>query len=157
MPRTERQYQRIKTSTSNQAILRDSGYTPVFSSNVSAIQRDGSKLYIRFHNGSVYMYPNEGQNFNKLLTSPSKGEWVWRNLRAKKAPFNKVGSFPLQGDADLTDKDVIALAARTLPKDKLLLAKEMTTLLTKLPDDIFMHTVPQNSLLTLGVISTLVG
>lgn len=108
MPRVEYKYERIKTPVSDQKTLRDAGFTPFFSSNVSAGQRDGKDLFIRFHNGTVYQYPNKGDRFGELLTSPSKGQWVWRNLRNTNAPFNKVGSFPLQGDRDLTDEELEA-------------------------------------------------
>ena len=106
MPRTVYEYERIKTSVANQQILRSQGYTPVFSSNVSAIQRNVSDLYIRFHNGSVYLYPNQGDRFNDLLTSPSKGKWVWRELRRKNVPYSRVGDFPLDGDLDLTNEQM---------------------------------------------------
>lgn len=108
MPRTVYEYERIKTSVDNQRILREKGWTPVFSSNVSAIQRRLNNLYIRFHNSSIYVYPQQGSKFGELLTSPSKGKWVWDNLRRKNVAYSKVGSLPLEGDRDLTDKELEA-------------------------------------------------
>lgn len=105
--RIDYEYPRIKTSVGNQAILRSQGYTPVFSSNVSAIQRKLKDLYIRFHNGSVYKYPNQGSKYGDLLLSPSKGKWVWANLRRKNVAYSKVGDFPLTGDSDLTDEQLL--------------------------------------------------
>jgi hypothetical protein len=102
------EYPRIKTSVENQAILRSQGYTPVFSSNVSAIQRDGPDLYIRFHNGAVYVYPNQGSNYGDLLLSPSKGKWVWANLRRKNVAYAEVGNLPLDGDVDLTTEQLMS-------------------------------------------------
>ena len=112
MPRTVYEYKRIETSVDNQRILREQGYTPVFSSNVSAIQRKLKDLYIRFHNGAVYKYPNQGSNFNSLLTSPSKGKWVWANLRRKNVAYSKVGSMPLDGDIDFTTEELFAMVAK---------------------------------------------
>ena len=106
MPKKVYEYERIKTSVDNQRILKEQGYTPVYSSNVSAIQRQLKDLYIRFHNGSVYVYPGSGDMFNDLLTSSSKGKWVWANLRRPNKPYNKVGSMPLEGDRDFTDVEL---------------------------------------------------
>ena len=107
MPRTVYEYERILTSVENQQILRSQGYTPVFSSNVSGIQRKGNDLYIRFHNASIYVYPNQGNRFNDLLLSPSKGKWVWRELRRKNVAYSQVGSLPLDGDLDLSNDEMM--------------------------------------------------
>ena len=109
--RVNYEYPRIKTSVENQAILRSQGYTPVFSSNVSGIQRQDRDLYIRFHNGSIYVYPNQGSNFGDLLLSPSKGKWVWANLRRKNVSYSKVGTLPLEGDLDLTTDEMMSRLA----------------------------------------------
>jgi len=106
MPRTEYEYERILIPVSDQQTLRELGYSPVFSSNVSAISRVNSTLYIRFHNGSVYQYPNQGSKYGDLLTAPSKGKWVWDNLRRKNVSYSKVGNIPLDGDRDLTDEEL---------------------------------------------------
>ena len=108
MPRTIYKYERIKTSVSDQQSLRSLGFFPVFSSNVSAIKRVFSTLVIRFHNGSVYSYPNSGDKYGDLLTSPSKGKWVWDNLRRKNVAYFKGDSIPLSGDKDLTDEELMA-------------------------------------------------
>jgi len=127
MPQKVNKFERIKTPVSDQKTLRDAGYTPFFSSNVSAGQRDDKDLFIRFHNGSVYKYPNQGKNFGDLLLSPSKGKWVWANLRRKNVTFSKVGSFPLAGDRDLTDEELFA-EFQKIPKVKL--PPKLTTMLS---------------------------
>jgi hypothetical protein len=129
MPRTVYEYERILTPVSDQKTLRAEGYTPFFSSNVSAGQRDGKDLFIRFHNGSVYKYPNKGSQFNDLLLSPSKGKWVWGNLRRPNVAFSKVGSFPLKGDLDLTDEQ---METKFLQLDKKILAPKLTAFLSTL-------------------------
>jgi hypothetical protein len=132
MPRTVYEYERILTPVSDQRTLRAEGYTPFFSSNVSAGQRDGSDLYIRFHNGSVYIYPNKGSRFNDLLVSPSKGKWVWKNLRKANVSYSKVGSFPLTGDRDLTDEEMFTeISKTTTPIQITLLDSFLSTLLPK--------------------------
>lgn len=164
MPRTEYKYKRIKTSVENQEILRDNGYTPVFSSNVSAIQRNGADLFIRFHNGNVYQYPRKGKDFNSLLTSASKGKWVWANLRGKNVSYNKVGDFPLTGDLDLTTAQ---MEERLAQIGKLEIAKEMVTALTvNSIRDVALKSLASKSLLeslttpdpfNIGILSTIVG
>ena len=162
--RIDYEYPRIKTSVENQKILRDSGYTPVFSSNVSAIQRTGADLFIRFHNGNVYQYPRKGNRYGDLLTSPSKGKWVWANLRATNAPFTKVGDFPLTGDLDLTTSQ---MEDRLAQIGKLAIAKEMVSALAVTSiKDVAINTIATKSILDtltvrepfyLSIISTLVG
>ena len=114
MPRTVYEYERISIPMSNQKILREQGYTPFYSSNVSGGQRTGKDLYIRFHNGSVYVYPNQGKRFGDLALSPSKGKWVWANLRRPNVSYSKVGSMPLTGDRDVTDEELFEEASRVL-------------------------------------------
>ena len=147
--RIDYKYPRIKTSVENQKILKEQGYTPVFSSNVSAIQRNGADLFIRFHNGVVYQYPRRGKQFNSLLVSPSKGEWVWNNLRKTNASFNKVGDFPLTGDLDLTTSQ---MEDRLAQIGKLEIAKEMVSALavTSIKD------IALNSIVSRSLLSTLI-
>lgn len=121
MPQKTYKYKRIKTPVSDQRTLREKGYSPFFSSNVSAGMRDDKDLYIRFHNGSVYKYPDKGEQFGDLLLSSSKGKWVWNNLRRKNVSYSKVGSFPLVGDRDLTDEELFA----EIKKQKLVIQKPM--------------------------------
>jgi hypothetical protein len=127
MPRKVYEYERIKTPVSDQKTLREAGYTPFFSSNVSAGQRDDKDLYIRFHNGNIYKYPNKGNRFNDLLLSASKGKWVWANLRRTHATFSKVGSMPLAGDRDLTDEELFKEFEKL---DKVKLPPKLTSMLS---------------------------
>lgn len=127
MPRKVYEYKRIKTPVSDQKTLREAGYTPFFSSNVSAGQRDDNDLFIRFHNGNIYKYPNKGNQFNDLALSSSKGKWVWANLRRPKVAFSKVGSFPLAGDRDLTDDELFAAFEKL---DKVKLPPKLTSMLS---------------------------
>ena len=160
MPKTVYPFKRIKTSVADQQTLKDAGYTPFFSSNVSAGQRDGSDLYIRFHNGSVYKYPNQGENFSELIVSGSKGKWVWANLRRTKAPFTKVGGFPLAGDIDLTDEEIITLAKdKKIFSELIKLIGEETVSVSKaslgIVDKSFLTTVVSNeSVLLTGIIAS---
>ena len=153
MPRVEYEYKRILTPVSDQQTLRDKGYSPFFSSNVSAGQRDGDDLYIRFHNGSVYLYPNQGKNFGDLLTSPSKGKWVWANLRRKNVAFSKVGSFPLAGDRDLTDEEMFKeIKERRLPS--FLITSLLDTLIVNEQSSFLSTLVSKEDLFIKGIIAT---
>lgn len=102
----KRPYQRIAQPISEIAVLSQRGYTPVFSSNVSAVSEDGIDLYIRFHNGSVYKYLNKANKFESILAASSKGKWVWRFLRRPNASFERVSDFPLANDLDVTDEEL---------------------------------------------------
>ena len=71
-------------------------YTPVSSSNVQGIQYEleTETLTITFNNDTTYEYPGVNADMAlSMLTSTSKGQWVWRNLRKPGWPFLKVGTF----------------------------------------------------------------
>ena len=74
--------------------LSNLGYQFVNSSNVSALSVIDNDLYIRFHNGSVYRYPNSANLYETILQSNSKGKAVWKYLRRARKPYEKVGSLP---------------------------------------------------------------
>lgn len=108
-----RDYQRILPDFETRTKLREQGYTWVLSSNVSAVRAFGNDLIIRFHNGSVYKYPNQGARYTDLIDSESKGRWVWNNLRRPNVPYNQLGSMPLEGDLDMTDEEVMRVGITT--------------------------------------------
>ena len=153
MPRTVYEYERIHTSVSDQRTLREKGYTPFFSSNVSAGQRVGKDLYIRFHNGNIYKYPNKGSRFNDLLLSPSKGKWVWANLRRKNVSYSKVGSMPLSGDRDLSYDELFA-AYEKIDKKTVTprLSSFLSTLLGEDETSLVSTMLLKNTLFTKGLI-----
>ena len=114
-----RDYRRVRHSPDQKHKLAQSGFQHVLSSNVSAISRTGTKasdsLLIRFHNGSVYEYPNKAQEYQGLLSSNSKGKWVWTHLKGRggkgygadhSATYKKIGKIPLKGDLPITDKQM---------------------------------------------------
>lgn len=101
-----RDYQRYRMTPRERSFLGLNGLQSVLSSNVSAIGVKGTDLLIRFHNGSVYSYRNRGEDYDKLLQSNSKGKWVWRNLRRKNAPYEKLGVIPLPDDIGVTDEEI---------------------------------------------------
>ena len=103
----KRDYQRILPDFESRQQLRVQGYTWVLSSNVSAVRRFGNDLIVRFHNSSVYRYPNQAQNYDSMINSDSKGRWVWNNLRRPNVPYEKLGAMPLGQDLDLTDEEVM--------------------------------------------------
>jgi hypothetical protein len=102
-----REYQRILPSDKSIDILEEHGLEWVFSSNVSAATVRGRDLIVRFHNGSMYSYSNQGKLFERLMGAASKGKWVWRFLRRPNVPFTKIGSLPLAEDTDESDFEVI--------------------------------------------------
>ncbi len=104
---TLRQHQRIMPSPKSRKTLREGGYTWVLSSNVSAVAVRGDDLFIRFHNGSLYQYPRQGDRFNDMIESSSKGRWVWNNLRRPNVTYRKVGTLPLPEDTIEPDEEVM--------------------------------------------------
>jgi hypothetical protein len=108
-----RDYQRILPDFKTRTKLREQGYTWVLSSNVSAVRVFGNDLIIRFHNGSVYKYPNQGLQYDDMINSESKGRWVWNNLRRTNVPYSKLGSMPLETDLDMTDEEVMQVGITT--------------------------------------------
>ena len=100
-------YKRILPSRQSRSEMRKRGYTWVLSSNVSGVASRGEDLYIRFHNGSVYQYPNQGDKMHQLLDASSKGRWVWDNLRRPNVSYRRVGELPLDEDIDYTDEEIM--------------------------------------------------
>jgi len=125
MPRKVHKFKRILTPVSDQKTLRKKGWTPFFSSNVS----EGDDLFIRFHNGSIYKYSGMGDRFEDLLFSSSKGKWVWANIRRTSQSFAKVGSLPLTGDRDLTDKEIFAEIKKRPPMKDSKTARLLSTII----------------------------
>jgi len=103
----DRKYQRILHSKASEQKLEENGYEVLLSSNVSAAARRGDDLIIRFHNGSLYKYPNQGKNFLRLVAASSHGKWVWRFLRRPNKPYMKIGSLPLPEDRLVSDEEII--------------------------------------------------
>jgi len=155
MPKIIHEFKRIKTSTADQKKLKDEGFTPFFSSNVSAGDRRGSDLFIRFHNGSIYKYPNQGKNFGDLLLSSSKGKWVWQNLRNRNVAFSKVGSLPLNGDRDLTDDELFnEIQNLKVSVQKPIITSLLSTVVPTENVSFLTTLVSRQELLTVGIIAS---
>ena len=101
-----RDYQRYRFTPRERSFLGLQGLQPVLSSNVAAVGVRNTELLIRFHNGSVYSYRGKADQYENILKSNSKGKWVWRNLRRKNAPYEKIGVIPLPDDIGVTDEDI---------------------------------------------------
>lgn len=66
---------------------------PVSSSNLAAVGYDKSRkiLEIEFRTGAIYQYQAVHANTARgLLAAPSKGKYVWKNIRGKYS-FSKAG------------------------------------------------------------------
>ena len=107
------------TSSNNELITKElqggnwviSGVT---STNVDTIAYDSNslKLYVRFKNGSKYVYSGVSPQIAIMFkTAPSKGKFVWSVLRGnlKKGGtycYQKIGSFPKWiGESGLVDQN----------------------------------------------------
>jgi hypothetical protein len=101
-----RDYQRYEHTESERARLDQSGYTPVLSSNVSAIGEYNGDLYIRFHGGNSYVYPNSGDLYRPMLQSSSKGRFVWNRLRRANVPYRRIANVRLPKDVPSKDMNL---------------------------------------------------
>ena len=101
-----RKYKRIRPSSDEKNKLAENNLQWVLSSNVSAVGSVGDDLIIRFHNGSLYKYPGNGNLLNAMLKSASKGHFVWIKLRRPNARYQRIGSLPLLSDIQLNDEDL---------------------------------------------------
>lgn len=101
-----RDYQRIRHSMSEKVKLAENGLQWTLSSNISAVGKFGNDLVIRFHNGSLYKYPDNVKHFSPMLASNSKGKYFWRKLRRPGAKFIKIGSLPFDSDIEETDEEL---------------------------------------------------
>ena len=113
----KRKYKRLMPTVRETAILSREGFTPLASSNVSAASERNGDLFIRFWNGSLYRYPNQGKNFERLVGAASHGKWVWRFLRRPEVPYERVGSLPLDRDLDITDEELFEDMTRIKVED----------------------------------------
>ena len=104
-----REYKRFRPSPAEKIKLRNAGLQWTLSSNVSAVGTVGDDLIIRFINGSLYQYPNQGKLFDKMMASNSKGHFVWVKLRKPKVAYMKIGALPLDSDAQVSDDELMKL------------------------------------------------
>ena len=103
-----RDYQRLEHTKEERDRLDRAGFTPVLSSNVSAIGEHNGDLYIRFHGGNSYIYPNSGDLYRPMLQSSSKGRFVWNQLRRKNVPYRRIANVILPKDVPSRDMNLPA-------------------------------------------------
>src|SRR6056297_2375211 len=97
MPR-QRDDGKFEHTQGEERFLITKGFKPVVSSNVSAVGRRDEVLFVRFHGGATYAYPESGNLYQKMINSSSKGKFVWNELRRKNVPYYKTGSVNLKPD-----------------------------------------------------------
>lgn len=95
-----RKYTRLAHTPSESVTLSNRGLRPVVSSNVSAVGLKDGALIVRFHGGATYEYPGSGDKFETMLNSPSKGKFVWRELRRAGVPYNRIGDVVIPDDVE---------------------------------------------------------
>ena len=101
----KRKYTRLAHTAKESVYLSSRGLRPVISSNVSAVGMKDNALIVRFHGGATYSYPGQGDRFEDIINAPSKGKWVWRELRRAGVAYNKIGSVEIIDDVD--DRDLM--------------------------------------------------
>ena len=103
---THREYRRRRPNSNEKIQLANNGLQWTLSSNVSAVGVNDDSLIIRFHNGSLYEYPNQAKLFDSMMKSNSKGKFVWAKLRRPRVAYQKIGSLPFNDDAQISDEDL---------------------------------------------------
>lgn len=56
-------------------------YTPVQSSNISAVAKDGKDLLVKFKNGTEYRYSDAGDHYDGLIGADSVGRHFGVHIR----------------------------------------------------------------------------
>lgn len=118
----KRKYTRLAHTLPESQMLNDIGFKAVVSSNVSAVAIRGDALVIRFHGGATYEYPGMRDRYTDIMSAPSKGKWVWRELRRKSVAYNRIGDIEIEDDVD--DRDLMREDA-VEPDDTLMLVSTM--------------------------------
>ena len=121
----KRKYTRLAHTLDETNLLRDRGFKSVVSSNVSAVAIQGDALVIRFHGGATYEYPGMRDRYTDIMSAPSKGKWVWREIRRKNAPYNRVGDIVIEDDVDDVDGRDLMREDAVEPDDTLMLVSTM--------------------------------
>lgn len=56
--------------------------TPVESSNLESVGHDGTNLFVRFKNGSIYVYLHVPESlYQELLAADSKGKYLGKHIK----------------------------------------------------------------------------
>ena len=121
----KRKYTRLAHTLDETNLLRDRGFKSVVSSNVSAVAIQGDALVIRFHGGATYEYPGMRDRYTDIMSAPSKGKWVWREIRRKNAPYNRVGDIVIEDAVDDVDGRDLMREDAVEPDDTLMLVSTM--------------------------------
>lgn len=98
------EYPRIRQTAKQKNFLAKNGLQHILSSFISAAGTNDNKLYIRFHNDSLYEYPNQAHKFDDLMKSNSKGQYFNKNIRPTKN-YKKLASLPFPDGGGLTISD----------------------------------------------------
>lgn len=83
--------------------------TPVISSNVDSVGREGDALRVKFHSGGVYDYPGAGNRENEMLGAPSKGKFLHYQIK---------GSYPYIKRSNL-DETTRAIGPQNMTEDEM--------------------------------------
>lgn len=103
----QRRYTRLAHTPGESVFLQQQGLRPVVSSNVSAAGVRDNDLIVRFHGGATYAYSGLADRVNDLLSAPSKGKWVWRELRKAGVAYQRTTDVDMVGDVE--DKSLLDL------------------------------------------------
>lgn len=106
-------YRRIRQTTRQSVWLGEKGYTTIVSSFISAASVKDDDLYIRFHNGSLYVYYGFAKEFDNLMKANSKGQYFHRRIRPT-MNYKKLGDMPFP--TNIADKPMLEMSDEAMFK-----------------------------------------
>lgn len=74
-------FPKIRLTNAQKRELRQEGYTPLSSSNIAGVRQSGNDLYLKFHDGDEYIYPNRANFYDDFVEALSPGRYLWRTIR----------------------------------------------------------------------------
>lgn len=93
---------RLQPSGVQKQKLAEWGLQWVTSSFISAVGYSDNDLYIRFWNGSYYVYYGYANEYDKILKAMSKGRYFIQHIRPTKR-YDKLGDLPFKQDLKIDD------------------------------------------------------
>ena len=76
-----KEFPKVTLSNAEKRILRQDGFSPLRSSNISGVAVEENDLLLRFHSGETYIYPNKAGYYNQFNEALSPGRLLWNTIR----------------------------------------------------------------------------
>lgn len=74
-------FPKVQLSNAEKRELRQEGFSPLRSSNISGVAISEDDLLLRFHSGETYIYPDKAGYYNQFNEALSPGRLLWNTIR----------------------------------------------------------------------------